>query len=43
MAKEESWGAQVLREGVTTSMQSYEYKAKEREKAIRLERNTTRT
>ena len=42
-AKEGSLGVQFLREAVTASMQLYEHRAKEREKAMRLRMNTTQT
>ena len=42
-AGEDSLVVQFLREAVTASMQFYNYRAKEREKALRLTHNTTQT
>ena len=42
-AGKESLEVQLLREAVTASMQVYDYRAKEREKPLRLEYNTTQT
>ena len=42
-AREEYLGVQFLQEAVTSSLQLYSYKGKEREKAMRLDKNTTQT
>ena len=42
-AKEESLEIRFIQEAVTASMQLYEHRAKEREKAMRLSMNTTKT